>query len=114
MTVRVKLCIAALPTPLLAVKVIGYVPPVPAAGVRLSTPVAGVNVTPLGNAPLSLSVGVGIPVAVHGKAAIASHRKYGVVCARDGWRSPRPQPGDAVARHRPAAVRRERGELTAH
>ncbi len=36
----------------------------PAAGVPLSTPVAAVNVTPLGKAPLSLSVGVGKPVFV--------------------------------------------------
>ena len=40
-------------------------PAVPAAGVPLSTPVAGLNVTPLGNVPLSLSVtGVVKPVAV--------------------------------------------------
>src|SRR5262245_1445567 len=64
LTVRVKLCVAALPTPLLAVTVIGYVPPVPAPGVPLKTPVAGVKVTPLGRAPLSLKVGVGEPVAV--------------------------------------------------
>jgi hypothetical protein len=40
------------------------VPPVPAAGVPARIPVAGVNVTPVGSAPVSLSVGVGIPVAV--------------------------------------------------
>src|SRR5438309_5377386 len=43
---------------------IGYVPPVPAAGVPLRTPVAALNVTPLGNVPVSLNVGVGVPVAV--------------------------------------------------
>ena len=40
-------------------------PPVPAAGVPLSTPVAALNVTPVGSGrSLSLSVGVGIPVVV--------------------------------------------------
>ena len=63
-TVSVKLCVAAVPTPFCAVNVMGYVPPVPAAGVPLSTLVAAVNVTPEGNAPDSDSVGVGDPVAV--------------------------------------------------
>jgi hypothetical protein len=40
------------------------VPSVPAAGVPLKAFVAGLNVTPLGSAPLSLTVGAGIPVAV--------------------------------------------------
>ena len=39
-------------------------PPLPAAGVPLSTPVVALNVTPLGRVPLSLSVGVGKPVVV--------------------------------------------------
>ena len=55
---------AMLPTPLLAVIVIGYVPPVPVAGVPASTPVAAVKVTPVGSAPVSLKVGAGVPVAV--------------------------------------------------
>ena len=38
-TVSVKLWLAGWPTPFPAVKVIAYVPPVPAAGVPLSTPV---------------------------------------------------------------------------
>src|SRR5207245_601792 len=62
--VRVKLWVAFVPTPLEAVKVIGYVPPVPAAGVPLKTPVPTLNVTPPGNVPVSLRVGVGKPVAV--------------------------------------------------
>ena len=37
---------------------------VPNAGVPLRTPVAALNVTPLGSAPVSLSVGAGDPVAV--------------------------------------------------
>ena len=41
-------------------------PAVPAAGVPLRTPVAELNVTPLGSAPLSLNVGGGLPVAVTG------------------------------------------------
>jgi hypothetical protein len=63
----VKLWLAAVPTPLLAVKVSGYVPLVPEAGVPLSVPVPfplSLNVTPLGSAPVSLSEGVGVPVAV--------------------------------------------------
>jgi len=62
-TVSVKLC-EVVPELLVALKVIGYVPPVPAPGVPLRTPVAGVNVTPAGNAPVSLKVGLGVPVAV--------------------------------------------------
>ena len=50
------------PTPLFAVSVMLYVPPVPVAGAPLSTP--ALNVTPLGNAPDSLTVGAGNPVAV--------------------------------------------------
>jgi hypothetical protein len=62
-TVSVKLCVAFGETPLLAVIVMGYVPPVPAAGVPLSKP-AEVSVTPLGSEPVSLKVGTGKPVAV--------------------------------------------------
>ena len=39
-------------------------PPVPAAGVPLSTPVAALNVTPPGKVPVSLRLGVGTPLAV--------------------------------------------------
>src|ERR1700676_4694982 len=39
-------------------------PLLPAAGVPLRTPVELLNVTPLGSTPDSLSVGVGLPVAV--------------------------------------------------
>jgi hypothetical protein len=63
-TVSVKLCVASAPAPLCAVNVMGYVPPLPAAGVPLSVPVAAVNVTPLGSAPVSLNVGAGSPTAV--------------------------------------------------
>src|SRR5258708_11285466 len=63
-TVSVKLCVALLPTPLDAVKVSGYVPPVPAPGVPASTPVAGVHLQPVGNAAGADSVGAGVPVAV--------------------------------------------------
>ena len=62
-----KLWLAAVPTPLLAVNVRGYVPPVPDAGVPLSVPVPlplSLNVTPLGSVPASLSDGVGAPVVV--------------------------------------------------
>jgi hypothetical protein len=63
-TVRVKFCTKFAPTPFEAVNLMGYVPPVPAAGVPLSIPVDGVNVTPVGSVPDSLNVGVGTPVAV--------------------------------------------------
>jgi hypothetical protein len=62
LTVNVKLCVAFGVTPLEAVMVMGYVPPVLAAGVPLSTPAE--KVTPAGSVPVSLKVGVGIPVAV--------------------------------------------------
>src|SRR5437870_7316158 len=55
-TAKVKFCMASGPTLLLAVKLTLYVPPVPAPGVPLRTPVAALNVTPLGSAPDSLSV----------------------------------------------------------
>jgi hypothetical protein len=62
--VSVKLCVAAVPTPFVAVNVRLYVPPVPAAGVPLNTPVDALKVTPFGNAPDSLSVDAGNPPAV--------------------------------------------------
>jgi hypothetical protein len=67
LTVSVKLWLAGVPTPLLAVKVREYVPPVPDAGVPLSVAVPfplSLNVTPLGSAPDSVSEGVGVPVVV--------------------------------------------------
>jgi hypothetical protein len=67
LTVRVKPWLAGVPTPLLAVIVREYVPPVPDAGVPLSVAVPFplfANVTPLGNAPASVRDGVGAPVVV--------------------------------------------------
>jgi hypothetical protein len=55
----VKLCTALLPTPLLAINVIVNGLPIVVAGVPLSTPVVVFNVTPVGNAPVSLNVGAG-------------------------------------------------------
>jgi hypothetical protein len=66
-TVNVKFWVASAPTPLWAVNVTGYVPPVPAAGAPLSVLVEAVNVTPLGSVPVSLTDGVGAPVAVNAK-----------------------------------------------
>jgi len=63
----VKLWLAGVPTPLLAVIVREYVPPVPDAGVPLSVAVPfplSLNVTPLGGAPVSVRDGVGAPVVV--------------------------------------------------
>jgi hypothetical protein len=65
-TVSVKFWVAA-PTLLLAVIVREYVPAVPDPGVPLNVPVPfplSLNVTPLGSVPVSLSDGVGAPVAV--------------------------------------------------
>lgn len=63
-TVSVKFWVAFGLIPLLAVKVMLYVPPVPEAGVPLRTPVPALKVTPLGSAPLSLNAGAGTPLAV--------------------------------------------------
>jgi len=66
-TVNVKACVAGVPTPLLAVKVKEYVPPVPAAGVPPNAPVPfplSANVTPLGSVPVAVSAGEGDPVVV--------------------------------------------------
>ena len=63
MTVRVNACDAFGETPLLALKVMSYVPLVP-AGTPLSEPVTALNVTPVGSAPVSDSPGEGTPVAV--------------------------------------------------
>jgi len=68
-TVRVKVWVAGVPTPLLAVKVMGYVPTLPDVGVPLSVPVPfplPVKVIPLGNAPASVKVGAGKPVVITG------------------------------------------------
>jgi hypothetical protein len=66
--VSVNDCVAFASTPLLAVMVIGYAPPVPAAGVPLSVAVPlplSVKVTPLGSAPVFVIVTtVGNPLVV--------------------------------------------------
>jgi hypothetical protein len=64
LTVRLKLCVAFGSSPLEAVMVTGYAPPVLGPGIPLSTPVVVLNVTPLGKAPVALNVGAGNPVAV--------------------------------------------------
>src|SRR6266545_4065015 len=70
LTVRVKLCVAFGVTPLFAVMVIGYVPPVPGSGVPASVAVPSLlltKVTPPGSAPVSLmfiDAPVGKPVVV--------------------------------------------------
>jgi len=63
-TVSVKLCTAFGTAPFAAVIMMGYVPPVPAAGVPLSRPLVELRVTPVGSGPVSLNVGAGKPVAV--------------------------------------------------
>ncbi len=51
-TTSVKVCVVPMPTELEGVKVRSYTPPVPACGVPLSTPVDGLNETPLGSVPV--------------------------------------------------------------
>jgi hypothetical protein len=65
--VKVKVCVVSDPTPLCAVIVNVYMPPLPGAGVPLSVAVPfplSVNVTPGGRVPVSDSAGVGFPVVV--------------------------------------------------
>ena len=67
MMVRVKVWLTGEPAALLAVNVREYVFPVPAEGVPESVAVPlwlSTKVTPLGNVPVSVRVGVGAPVAV--------------------------------------------------
>ena len=55
------------PTPLLAVNVREYVPPLPDAGVppKVAVPFPlSTNVSPLGSVPVSVNDGVGVPVVV--------------------------------------------------
>ena len=63
-TVRVNAWVASEPTPLEAVMVIGKLPAAPGvpASVAVPSPLL-TNVTPAGSEPVSLSVGVGTPVA---------------------------------------------------
>jgi hypothetical protein len=77
-TISVKDCVPFGVTPLAALIVIGYVPPVVAAGVPLSVPSVP-RVTPLGNVPVSLKViGVGKPVAVTANVPAAPTVKVAV------------------------------------
>ena len=60
-------CDVGVPTPLVAVRVSGYVPPLPDAGVPLSIALPfplSVNIRPVGSVPDSLKDGVGVPVVV--------------------------------------------------
>jgi hypothetical protein len=59
----VNACVAFGEIPLLAVIVIGYDPPVPAAGVPFKTP-EELRVTPLGSAPVSVNAETGNPLAL--------------------------------------------------
>src|SRR5918994_6224133 len=63
-TFNVKFCVT-LPAALAIVNVSAWAPAVPAAGVPLNVPVAGLNVTPVGSVPpVCVIVGTGKPVAV--------------------------------------------------
>ena len=63
LTVSVRFCDAE-PTAFVAVNVIEYWRPVPAAGVPEITPVAGLKPSPAGKLPVIDSDGAGLPVAV--------------------------------------------------
>lgn len=70
LTLRVKLCVASGPDPLWAVIVRGNDPVVDAVPLRAADPLPlSLKLTPLGNEPLSLSEGVGVPVVVTVKLA---------------------------------------------
>ena len=75
-TVSVKSWVAFGLTPLAAVMVIGYVPPVPAAGVPDSTS-GRVRDTPLGRVPVSVNVEAGVPMAVDREGAGDADREGG-------------------------------------
>ncbi len=65
-TTRVKPWLTE-PAPLVAVIVIGYTPPVPAAGVpsKLAVPLPlSTKVRPVGKAPVSVKLGTGLPASV--------------------------------------------------
>jgi hypothetical protein len=80
-TRRKKVWVALLPTLLEAVNVSWYTPPVPVAGVPLRVAVLlplSLKVTPLGNAPLSVSVTNGMPVPVTVKLPLCPTPKTAV------------------------------------
>jgi hypothetical protein len=72
---RVKSCVAALPTPLLAVKVIEYEPVELAAGLPDSTPVEELKLTPEGSVPVSVIFGDGKPVVFTAKLPVVPTEK---------------------------------------
>ena len=64
-TVRVKLCVASVPTPLWAVMVMLKVPKEPGVPARVAVPfILSVKITPVGREPDSVREGVGEPVVV--------------------------------------------------
>jgi hypothetical protein len=66
-TVSVNGCDVGVPTPLVAVRLSAYVPPLPDAAVPLSIALPfplSVNIRPVGSVPDSLKDGVGVPVVV--------------------------------------------------
>jgi len=75
LTVSVKLCVAFGLMPFEAMIVIGYVPPVLAAGVPERTP-AELRVTPDGRLPVSEKVGVGYPLAVTANKHVISEIQF--------------------------------------
>src|SRR5262245_51264820 len=62
-TMRVKVCVASGLTPFEAVTVSVCTPPLPAAGVPLSMPVAALSKSPAGGAGETLNAGAGLPAA---------------------------------------------------
>ena len=112
-TVSVNACGALAPAVLVAVNVIAYVPPVPAAGVPLSVPVPlplSANVTPAGSAtPPIASVGSGKPLVVTVNVPARADRERRGRRARDGRRLVDDQ-REGLRAVRQHAVRRGEGE----
>ena len=88
-TVRVKAWVAGLPMPLVAVKVIGKVPL--SVGVPVSEP--PVKVPRWAECPVSVTVGVGVPVAVGVKELGVALGEAGVVGRGDGCEGAAARPG---------------------
>ena len=79
-TLSVRVCVASVPTPLLAFSVRVRVPAVPAAGVPEITPVVALSVRPSGRLPaVMLKDGAGKPEAASVKLPAAASRKFAVV-----------------------------------
>ena len=83
-TVRVKFCVPFGNTPLTALKMRGWVPTVPAAGVPDKIPVTGSNVTPVGRVPDYCKSGCRGTHCCHREGARQPEAEGGVIRAGNG------------------------------